>query len=119
MRDFVEYHSSEDGAFFPVKIESNGVSDINKLDTPIKFGKVAVSNIILNKPVDIPAIEPEFPPGLVVIVEEPEKLTSYIWGEDGKPLKVLTQADYKAAEETRRKAREQRKLDNNSIKTQE
>ena len=106
VNDFVEYYKSKDGAFFPVKIKSGATDDINKLDDLRISGKVAVSDITLNQPVDVPAIEPEFPPGLVVIIEESGKTTSYIWGDDGKPLKVLTSADYKVAEEVRRQARE-------------
>jgi len=98
VNNFIEYHTSEDGAFFPVKISTCRTDDINKLDNLTITGKVAVSAINLNQPVDIPEIV--FPPGVIVIVTEPEteKLTSYIWGENNKPLKVLTQADYDAAE---------------------
>jgi len=101
VRDFVEYHASEDGAFFPLKIKSSATENINKLDNLKTSGRIAVSSITINQPVDIPAIE--FPPGLIVVVEEePEKFVSYIWGADDKPLKVLTDADYKAAEATRK-----------------
>jgi hypothetical protein len=100
VNDFIEYHTSEDGVFFPVKISTGLIDDINKLGNHGITGKVAVTSITLNQPVDVPEIV--FPPGIVVIVEDPEaeeRLTSYIWGEDNKPLKVLTQADYDAAAE--------------------
>jgi len=100
VRDFVEYHTSADGAFFPVKKKLGVTSDINKLDGLEVTGRLAVSSITVNQPVDVPSVE--IPPGVVVAVVEKvgeeRKTTSYIWGEDNKPLKVLTQADYDAAE---------------------
>jgi len=106
VKDFVEYHVSEDGAFFPVKIQSCFTEDINKLEDRTVTGRVAVSSITVNQPIDVPAIE--FPPGVIVVVDEgPEKFESYIWGQDNKPQKVLTEDDYKAAKEARILARGQ------------
>ena len=95
VRDFVEYHSSGDGAFFPVKIVASLTDDIDKLENLGTIGKTSALSIILNQPVDVPAIE--FPPGAIVVIEEDEKYTSYIWDEGNKPLKVLTDEDYEAA----------------------
>lgn len=99
VRDFIQYHSSDDGAFFPVKITASQTDDINELEGLEIIGKTATLSIILNQPVEVPPLE--FPPGAIVVIEEEGEFTSYIWGEDGKPLKVLTKADFEAAAENR------------------
>ena len=96
IRDFIEYYSPEEGVFFPVKIEASVANDIDKLDERTTTGRMGVSSITVNKPVDIPPVE--FPPGVVVaVVYESGKTTPYIWGEDNQPLKILTRDDYRAA----------------------
>jgi hypothetical protein len=92
VRDFIEYYHSEDGALFPMKITSSLTNNIVKLTDLEPKGKVAIINISLNKPIEIPEIE--FPQGLVVSINDETGLTSYIWGEDNKPLKKLTSEDY-------------------------
>ena len=99
VRDFIEYHPSADGAFFPVKIIASQTDDINKLEGLEPIGKTAALSIILNEPVDVPAIE--FPPGAIVVIEEDEQHTTYIWGENNEPLKVLTEEDYEEAARNR------------------
>jgi len=95
VRDFIEYHASDNGAFFPVKIIASQTDDINKLEGLEPIGKTAALSIILNQPVDVPAIE--FPPGAIVVIEDAGNHTPYIWGENNEPLKVLTEADYEEA----------------------
>ena len=99
VRDFIEYHPSGDGAFFPVKMIRSQTDDINKLEDLEPIGKTAALSIVLNQPVDVPAIE--FPPGAIVVVEEAGEFISYIWGEQNEPLKVLTQEDYEEAARNR------------------
>ncbi len=105
VRNFVDYHSSENGAFFPVKIELCVTKNIEDLENPTMMGKLAVLDIKLNEPVEVPEIE--FPPGVVVTVEESGNFKNYLWGEDNKPTKLLTTEDYEAAKkkyEKRQKA---------------
>jgi hypothetical protein len=92
VRDFVEYYHSEDGALFPIKIIGSVTQNIDLLTNLEPTGKVAVLDISLNKEVEIPPIE--FPPGVVVAVQEGEEHISYLWGKNNKPLKKLTSDDY-------------------------
>jgi hypothetical protein len=99
VRDFVEYYQSVDGVFFPIKITSSLASDPAKTQNLKPSGKVAALSIKLNQPLEIPEIK--FPSGTIVFVDNDtdsdSETNGYIWGDDNKPLKKLTDKDYESA----------------------